>query len=196
LGEWEGERATLLRAAAAAWIPIEDLREFLNRMPGPQLTRADVEQRLRAFYEEPYMSYPDEELRAGCLELYAKERDAGTEMPAIIGALQAHVEREEARLRFEFQGRYRRQQEDARLALEQRFLSGADCKWTPLQGSKELFCRVNGRSYRLSPTADKKWKLHRISSPVAKGILIGTYGYRRDATKSLDQIAYRPEPHM
>lgn len=52
--KWDAEREKLLKSAAGAWIPIEDLREFLNRMPGPQLTKTDVAQRLRAFEDEPY----------------------------------------------------------------------------------------------------------------------------------------------
>ena len=55
-------------------------------------------QRLRAFYEEPYSSYPNEELKAGCLALYEAEKAQGTELPAIIGALQEYIELEEERL--------------------------------------------------------------------------------------------------
>jgi hypothetical protein len=51
--KWEGEREPLLKAAAATWIPLEDLRDHLNRMEGPRVTLTDVEERLRAFHEEP-----------------------------------------------------------------------------------------------------------------------------------------------
>ena len=193
--KWAGEREVLLRAAAACWIPVEDLRDCLNRMDGPHLTTTDVEQRMRSLYEEHYVPIPNDDLRGGCLTIYAREKAEGTEMPAIVGALQEHVEREEDRLRRELQERYRRQQEEARLALEQRFLSGADCKWTPVGRSKELYCRINGRTYRLARTADKKLSLLRIGSiGDDDGILIGIYGSRRDATKVLEQLAYEPEP--
>ena len=193
--KWEGQREPLLKAAAATWIPIEDLCDQLNRMPGPRLTLTDVEERLRAFHEEAYTPLPNDELRESCLAIYEREKAEGTEMVAIVGALQAHVEREEERLRREFQENYRRRQEEARLELEQRFLSGADCKWTPINRSKELFCRINGRSYRLAPMPNKQWRLQRIVSPEDQdGIPIGTYGSRRDATKALEQVAYRPEP--
>lgn len=193
--KWEGQREPLLKAAAATWIPVEDLREYLNRMPGPRLTRTDVEERLRAFHEEPYTPLPNDELREGCIAIYQKEKSEGTEMAAIVGALQAHVEREEERLRHEFQEKYRRQQEDARLELEQRFLSGADCKWTPINRSKELYRRINGRTYRLAPLANKQWRLERIASPEdQKGIVLGIYGSRGEATKALELLAYRPEP--
>jgi len=81
-------REELAKAAAICWIPTEDLRVFLNRLPGPALTHTDVVQRLRAFWEEPWAEYPDEELKAGCLALYEREKAFGTELPAIIGALQ------------------------------------------------------------------------------------------------------------
>jgi hypothetical protein len=193
--KWEGHREPLLKAAAATWIPLENLRHHLNRMQGPRLTLTDVEERLRAFHEEPYTPLPNDELREGCLAIYEKEKSDGTEMAAIVGALQAHVEREEERLRLQRQESYRRQQEEARVALEQRFLSGADFKWTPIDRSKELYCRINGRTYRLAPLANKQCRLQRIASPEdQKGIVLGIYGSRGEATKAVEQLAYRPEP--
>jgi hypothetical protein len=44
--KWDGQREVLLKSALPCWIPIEDLRDFLNRMPGPALTTTDVAQRL------------------------------------------------------------------------------------------------------------------------------------------------------
>jgi len=55
--KWEGEREPLLRAASARWIPIEDLLDYLNGMPGPALTATDVIQRLRAIHEEPHSPF-------------------------------------------------------------------------------------------------------------------------------------------
>lgn len=192
--KWHGPREPFLKSAAACWIPIEDLVEFLNDLPGPKLTKTDVVQRLRAFHEESYQSYPNENLQSGCLELYAREKAAGTELPAIVGALHEFVEEEEARLRQEQDAAWRQRVEEERLALEQRFLSGADCKWTPINRSKELYIRKNGRAYRLSPTKLKQWDLHRIASMDDAGKIIGTYGSRGDATKVLGKIAYEPEP--
>lgn len=178
------------------WIPIDDLRDYLNGMPGSSLTTTDVAQRLRAFCEDdPYLVYPDEDLQASCLAIYERERADGTELPAIIGLLQEHVECEEQRMRSERETAWRNRAEEERRALEERFLSGADCKWTQVQRSKELYCRINGRTYRLSPTAEKMWNLHRIKSVEdGEGTLLGTYRYRRDVTKVLSEIAYRPEP--
>ncbi|MFB9262211.1 hypothetical protein ACFFWD_03340 [Bradyrhizobium erythrophlei] len=50
-GKWGGPREEVVKAAAPCWVPIEDLRAFLNALPGPPLTKTDVEQRLRAIWE-------------------------------------------------------------------------------------------------------------------------------------------------
>lgn len=192
--KWEGEREGLLRAAALCWLPLEDLRNFLNSLPGPNLTTTDVAQRLRAIHEEPYGSYPDGTLREGCLALYAREIAEGTELPAIIGALQAHVETETERQRLAFEAARRQHIREEREALEQRFLAGADCKWTPVSGSNDLFTRKNGRAYRLSLNKDKRWSLFRIQAAQDAGAKIGTYGSRGDASKALTKLAYEPEP--
>ncbi|OYZ12960.1 MAG: hypothetical protein B7Y35_15710 [Sphingomonadales bacterium 28-64-96] len=182
--KWEGEREPFLRSAANCWIPVEDLRAFLNDLPGPSLTMTDVAERLRAIHEE---------VREGCLALYQREKADGTELPAIVGALQTYVEEEEQRLRLERQARLDAARLAEKAALELRYTSGADCKWTPVNGSKALYCRVNGRSYRLSPTLDKRWELHRVSSLDDKGILVGRYAKRADVTKALSQVAYQPD---
>lgn len=192
--KWAGPREPFLKSAALCWIPVADLLEFLNSLPGPQLTKTDVTQRLRAFHEEPFEPYPNEKLQAGCLELYAREKAAGTEMAAIVGALQGFVEEEEERLRQEQEMAWRQRVEEERIALEQRFLSGADCKWTPINRSKELYIRKNGRAFRLTPTKLKQWDLHRIASLDDAGKIVGTYGSRGDATKALKLVAYEPEP--
>ncbi len=192
--KWEGEREALLRAAAFTWTPTEDLRAFLNNLPGPRLSHTDVAQRLRAMQDEPYTNYPDEALREDCLALYAREKADGTELPAIIGALQEFVETEGERRRLAALANYRRQQDEARQALEQRFLSGADCKWTKVGETKDVYCRANGRTYRLSPTPEKRWALSRIQAVEDGGARIGVYGTRGDANKILAKVAYEPEP--
>lgn len=192
--KWDTTRGELLKAAAKTWIPIEDLVAFLNELPGARLTHTDVAQRLRAFQEEPYAHlYPDERVKGACLALYAAEREAGTELPAIIGTLQEFADEEGLRLDRAQQDRWRQQQEADRLALERRFLSGADCKWTNVEGSKAVFMRKNGRAFRLSPTKDKRWDLHRIEEPADRGEIVGTYATRGAANKVIDKIAYEPE---
>jgi hypothetical protein len=193
-GKWEGQREVIAKAAARCWIPTEDLLTFLNRLPGPALSRTDVAQRLRAFWEEPWATYPNEELKAGCLALYQIEKAQGTELPAIIGALQEYIELEEDRLRREQEEICRCNREAERIRLEQKFLSGADSGWTPVKGSVDLYCRRNGRTFRIARGKDKRWKLYRITSLEDAGDLLGTYQGRGDANKALQQIAYQPEP--
>ena len=90
--------------------------------------------------------------------------------------------------------RYERWREEDRQAREQHLLSGADCKWTQLRNSVDWHCRTNGRAYRLSPTKDKMWTLHRVASIEDEGsALIGKYQRRGDASKVVAQIAYQPE---
>ncbi len=193
--KWNEERETLVKSATHCWIPIEDLREYLNEIPGPELTRMDVAQRLGAFHEERYERYPDEDLKPGCLAVFEREKAEGTELPAIIGAIQEWVEEEEGRRWEERAAANQRRIEEARLALEERLVSGADCKWTPLKKSAEVYCRTNSRTFRLSPRADKMWDLQRINTlEDENGALIGTYRTRGDATKAVATTAYQPEP--
>jgi hypothetical protein len=189
--KWDPTREELLKSAAPCWIPTEALRDYLNGMPGPALTTTDVAQRLRAFHEEAYASYPREVHQPGCLALFETEMAQGTELPAIIGALQEFVEREDERLRIEQEAAWRQRAQEERFALEQRFLSGADCKWTPVNKSAELYSRINGRVFRLSRSKDRMWSVQQIASiDDATGELIGTYRTRGDVTKALAQVAY------
>jgi hypothetical protein len=192
--KWETQREEVVQAAAPCWIPVEDLQAFLNTLPGPPLTKTDVEQRMRAIWEEPHTSYPKDELKNGCLALYQSEKAEGTEMRAIIGALQEHIEREEDRLRHEREENYRRRREEERLKLEQRFLLGADCGWTQIKKSEAFYCRRNGRTFRIVQGKDKRWTLYRVEEIDDEGELLGTYQGRGDANKALKKIAYAPEP--
>ena len=192
--KWDGQREVVVAAAAGCWLPIGDLKDFLQGMPGPALTLTDVEQRLRAIQEANH-TWPDEDVKPGCLALYEKERAEGTELPAIIGAMQEYAEKEQERIRAEQQAEWRQRVREKKDALEQRFLSGADCKWTPVLKSAELFCRINARIYRLSQTKDKMLLLHRVAGVEDDGgTLIGKYLRRADVTKALGQVAYQPEP--
>ena len=139
------------------------------------------------------MTYPKEALKDGCLGLYESEKSQGTAMPAIIGALQEHIEREDDRLRREQEERYRRWKEEERVELEQRFLSGVDCGWTRIDKSEAFYCRRNGRAFRIVQGKDKRWTLYRIREISDKGELLGLYQGRGDANKALKTIAYANE---
>lgn len=194
--KWNEERESLLKSAAKCWIPIGDMRAYLNEMPGPELTQMDVAQRMRAFHEgEAYEHYPSEDLKPGCLEIYEREMAEGTELPAIIGAIREWLEEEESRRWREHDAARKQRIEAEKSALEQRLRSGADCSWTPLNKSEALYSRKNGRTFRLSPTPAKRLELHRIQTlEDEKGKLIGTYGTRSEAGKVLNALAYEPEP--
>lgn len=141
-GKWTEHRELVVKGAAGCWLPNADLRTFLNGMPGPVLTETDVSQRLKA-YEDELRTWPKDELKDGCQALYAAEKAEGTELPAILGRLREYVENEEVRLFEERQRAYRQSQEDNRVAQEARLLSGADCKWTQIKGSRHWYCRVS-----------------------------------------------------
>ena len=192
--KWEAQREEVAKAAAPCWIPVEDLQALLNGLPGPSLTKTDVEQRLRAIWEEPYTTYPNDVLEDGCQVLYQSEKAQGTEMRAIIGALQAHIEREDERLRREQEESYRRWKEEERVQLEQRFLSGADCGWTRIDKSEAFYSRRNGRTFCFVQGKDKRWTLSRVKKIDEKGELLGLYQGRGDANKALKTIAYANEP--
>lgn len=190
--KWDEQREALVKSAVGCWIPLEDLRSFLNELPGPVLTITDVAQRMRVFEDEDYFSYPKEELKPGCLTICEREKATGTELPAIIGLLRDHVEREEERLRVEQKERYEQSREQGRISREQRLLSGADCKWTQLAKSPDWHCRLNGRLYRLSPTKDKMWNLYRVRTvDDPNGSQIGKYQSRRDVSKVIAKVAYQ-----
>jgi len=193
--KWTGQRETFLRAAIGCWVPVADLEVSLNRMPGPRLTRTDVEQRLKAFEDETPWEHSNEALKDACLAIFAEEKAAGTELPAIIGRLRDFTEIEEERIRREQRERYDAMRAEERIAQERKLLSGADCNWTNLGKSKDFYCRLNGRLYRLSPTVDKMWTLIRVDAieSDASGIILGKYQTRGNATKAVRQIAYQPE---
>lgn len=191
--KWSNAREHLAKAASPCWIPDEDLQEQLNLLPGSFLTLTDVRQRLRALWEEPWSAYPDEDFRNSCLALYAAEKGQGTELIAIIGAIREHIEREEVRLRQEREEAYRKFREDEQLKRRQRFSMGADVGWIDLGTSDGLYCRRNGRTFRIVAGKDKRWKLFRIATPEDVGELMGSYSNRTEANTALGKIAYAPE---
>lgn len=197
--KWDAVREAMLTSAATTWIPVEDLRDYFNTLTGPKLTTTDVaqrlRQRLRAIQEDGFGLFPKDALKEGCLALYQRERDAGTEMAAIIGAVQEYAEQEEERVRSEREQSWKQTREAEREALRQRLISGVDCKWTSLTKSEELFCRMNGRLYRVKQGQDKRWSLYRVASlDDANGALLGQYSGRGEANKVVAKIAYEAEP--
>jgi hypothetical protein len=66
---------------------------------------------------------------------------------------------------------------------------------TAIEKSKALYCRRNGRTFRITQGKDKnkRWTLHRIEDINDQGELIGTYQGRGEANKVLERVAYAPE---
>ena len=165
-------------------------------MPGPELTRMDVIQRLRAFHEERYETYPDEDFKDGCMEIFEKEKATGTELPAIIGAVAQWVEEEEARRWKERQAERRRQIEEDRIALEESGLALAATARGPRSTNprRSTAARTAG-PIGSRPPPTRTWRLHRINALEDEdGVLVGTYKTRADATKVVAKTAFLPEP--
>jgi hypothetical protein len=56
--KWGKDREAIVNRAAEIWIPPDDLREALNKLPGDRLTPTDVEQRIRLLRPAPISSCP------------------------------------------------------------------------------------------------------------------------------------------
>ena len=81
--KWGADRNEIAERAANLWVPLDDLRDALNGLPGPALTKVDVEQRIREVREKQYGSYPKTEMEAEALAAFAEEKARGTESPLI-----------------------------------------------------------------------------------------------------------------
>jgi hypothetical protein len=191
--KWPLARDKLVRRAVDCWVPVDDLHAAPSELPGPPLTTTDVTGRLLALWEDG-LDRPDDTLRTGCDALYARETAVGTELAAIVELMHDWMGEEIGRrMREDWEERERRRAE-MKEAAKLRFLLGAYCKWTQIGSSTDLYCRVNGRTYRLSHAADKKLEVWRVQSmDDAAGRLIGRYQGRPDATRAIEQIAYQPE---
>lgn len=188
--KWDLTRETFLRRAIPCWIPIEDLTEFLNQIEGPILTATDVQSRMDMMCEDRFETYPSPSKKAFCLAIYNEEKARGTELAAIVQRITDRCAEEEMREYDERRDRRKRELAEAAAALEARFLSGADCKWTPVKGHEGLYCRVNGRAFRLTRDREKKHLLHRIEQLGDSGEHIGRYSSRADASRALEAVAY------
>ena len=131
---------------------------------------------------------------AGTVTLF-NDLGEGTEMAAILGRIRQYVDEEEIRRFREEMAQHQREADEKRQALIAKFLAGEDSKWVQPSASEDVFCRVNGRAYHLSPKEGITRKLERISTiddPNPR--LIGRYKTRAEATKVIQEIAYKPEP--
>lgn len=191
--KWNDSREELARASCPCWIPVPTLVAALNALPGPKLTATDVTSRIDVLQEE-LGEWPRDHLRSECEAILQEEAAAGTELMGIIYRIRSHIDQEETRQHEERERAYRARIAAERAALEARFVAGADCKWTPVAGSKVLYCRMNGRVFRLTRAVDGKQELDRMATHDAeRGVLIGRYASRGDATSAVREIAYKPD---
>lgn len=110
--KWDGQREVLLNSALPCWIRVEDLRDFLNGMPGPTLTTTDVAQRLRAFEEEEYYAYPKRSFSPAAVLYMRKKglRPPNSRRSSNFSA--TNVACEEERLRLEQEAGYQKRREE------------------------------------------------------------------------------------
>lgn len=191
--KWNDVRDEMARACCPCWIPEPMLAAALNALPGQKLTQTDVSSRLAVLQEE-MGEWPRDQFQEGCGAILEEETAAGTELIAIIYRMRAYIEQEDIRLHEEQNRKWRERTAAERAALEARFLAGADAKWTPVAESKALYCRMNGRAFRLSRAVDGKQELERIAThDSARGVLVGRYASRGEATAAVREIAYKPD---
>lgn len=185
--KWGPERNELLNLAKLSWIPVDDLRDALNALQGEPLTAVDVEQRLKLTWEED-TERPREDFRDGCLAIYLAEKAQGTELLAILGAIDDYVceaYRRESALSHE---RAMRELEEKRTEEEQTLISGVDCNWVRLRTSEDWFRREQGRLFRLAKVRCSDWELSELEHLDAPGKVVGRFRSRRLAREATMEI--------
>jgi hypothetical protein len=200
--KWDKDREEIARRAADLWVPPDDLLMALNRLPGTPLTSTDVEQRVSAIRTE-YGSYPGEpakELKDASYAAFEEEKAKGTEFIAILGWLEEWTWGADQLLRKKQEADWRERREQEKKRVEARLRSGADCPWSAAPAIADLHCRKNGRLFRLkplekggSPLTPKFEVLEVKSLEDKKGVRIGHYLSRAEASKAVLEVAYNPD---
>jgi hypothetical protein len=197
--KWTPDREKVAERAAELWIPFESLHQALNGLPGPALTKVDVEQRIRDFREKPYGSYPKAEIEAEALAAFAEEQARGTEFIAVLGYMEEWHFGVQERLRQKQEKDRREQLAQEKKVAEARLRNGADCPWTAATGITELHCRKNGRLYRLralQPTHkfEPAFEVLRVDHLDDKrGRAVGRYRTRSHASKAVATVAWQED---
>jgi hypothetical protein len=200
--KWDKDREEIIGRAVDVWVPMDDLLDALNTLPGEKLTATDVEQRLYALRNEHggYSRGPDAAIKEASFTAYDEEKAKGTEFIAILGWLEEWTWGAEERLRRQRAEENRERIEQDKRRVEARLRSGADCPWTIAAGIVDIHCRKNGRLFRLkplpketSPLAPKFEVLEVKTLDDKRGTSIGRYRTRGDASKAILEVAYKPE---
>ena len=202
--KWGAEREEIAPRAADLWVPMADLIEALNQLPGERLTAVDVEQRLYALRHRysGYSAGVDEELMEPSFAAFKEEKARGTEFIAILGWLEDWTWGAQERLRRRQEVERKERVEQDKKRAEARLRSGADCPWTPAAGIPDLHSRKNGRLFRLKqlekadiPLAPRfeVLEIKTLEEKDRKGVPVGRYRTRSDASKAALEVAYKPE---
>jgi len=198
--KWGKDREEIAQRAADICIPMEDLRQALNAMPGPELTKVDVEQRIRDMREAPYGGgNPPDSLEAEAFAVFAEEKAKGTEFIAILGYMEDWYLGATERLRLKAEKEQRERIAEEKRIAEARLRNGADCPWTAAAGAPDLHCCKNGRLYRLHALKntgkfEPAFEVLRVDHLGAKrGRTVGRYRTRGDATKAVANVAYQED---
>lgn len=198
--KWGKDRDEIAQRAADICIPLDDLRQALNLIPGPELTKVDVEQRIRDIREKPYASgYPAQEIEAEAFAVFAEEKAKGTEFIAILGYMEEWYYGASERLRLKAEKERRERIAEERRRAEARLRNGADCPWTAATDIPDLHCRKNGRLYRLRSLQnagrhEPAFAVLRVDHLDAKrGREVGRYRTRGEASKAVANVAYQED---
>jgi hypothetical protein len=196
--KWSIERTKLLDSSKTFSIPVGELQEALNALPGPSLTATDVEQRLKLLLGVPFVDQPREDLRDDFRAIFSAEKAKGTEFVAIVGAIRDFLDKVELREYYEGEERKKHEQEAERLEQEKTLRSGVDCDWLRPWECQDLFLRKAGRLFRLRNIAHLDWEVSEIPGldRVDEGKCVGRFkgrGCARTAIYDMIRSGRTPE---
>jgi len=140
---------------------------------------------------EEGFEWPNDDYKTRCLEIYEREKAAGTEMPAIIREIREQLDVWEQRDREAREEAWQRSKQQARTEHQARLRAGLDCGWIDLDQRDIFYCRLNNRLFRITRDKQKRWELVRISAiEESKGLVIGHYTDRKEANKVIRKVAF------
>ena len=90
--KWQGKRRGVAPRGGRVLDPIKNLRRLLNSLRGPKLTVTDIAQRLERSTCSPMAVVRASGYGWAALSFTSAKSPEGTEVPAVIGALQVFVE--------------------------------------------------------------------------------------------------------
>jgi hypothetical protein len=196
--KWEGKRTELLQNAEGYWIPLDDLLDQLNDLPGAPLTKGDLLARMKNMspeYDFPtHFRQGDPEHQAACLHVYYREKQEGTEFSAIFEVIYDEVVGPAEWLE--------RDERNAKWAanLLQTVRSGRDLNFTPTIGwegdSPGRYSRYKGQLFRLQNIGLKQQALFRVNDVGEVGVPTEPHIFSKatEARDAIRRFAVKPPP--